>query len=69
MNIPILAYGNFGVYVMDKKVEGFLVRWSKELLTDDNYTWMSPLGTNDCLLKIEKIILLMKKVELIYMRN
>ncbi|MBY7023678.1 MULTISPECIES: glutathionylspermidine synthase family protein [Clostridium] len=53
-NIPILAYGNFGVYLMDKKVEGFLVRWSKDLLTDDNYTWMSPLGTRDCLLEIEK---------------
>ncbi|WP_315079321.1 glutathionylspermidine synthase family protein [uncultured Clostridium sp.] len=53
-NIPILAYGNFGVYIIDKKVKGFLVRWSKEFLTDDNYTWMSPLGKSDSQIKIEK---------------
>lgn len=53
-NTPILAYGNFGVYIMDRKVEGYLVRWSRELLTDDNYTWMSPLGKDEYPLKIER---------------
>lgn len=47
MNIPTLAFGNFGIYLIKDKVNGFLVRWSKNILTDDNYTWMSPLGFID----------------------
>lgn len=47
MNIPRLAFGNFGIYIIDHKVEGFLVRWSKDFMTDDNYTWMCPLGVKD----------------------
>ncbi|MGG7176345.1 glutathionylspermidine synthase family protein [Clostridium paraputrificum] len=54
MNIPNLAYGNFGVYLIKDKVEGFLVRWSKSFLTDDNYTWMCPLGVRDSLVSIEE---------------
>ncbi|WP_271813853.1 glutathionylspermidine synthase family protein [Clostridium beijerinckii] len=47
MNIPVLAFGNFGIYIMDYKVEGFLVRWSRDLLTNDDYTWMCPIGVED----------------------
>ncbi|NOV74087.1 glutathionylspermidine synthase [Clostridium saccharobutylicum] len=54
MNVPILAYGNFGVYLMNDKVQGFLVRWSKTFLTDDSYTWMSPLGTKDFPIFVER---------------
>lgn len=54
MNIPKLAYGNFGVYLMNEKVEGFLVRWSNTFLTDDKDTWMSPLGVNDLPVSISK---------------
>lgn len=54
MNIPILAYGNFGVYIIDHNVKGFLVRWSSDFLTDDNYTWMCPLGVDDFPIHIEK---------------
>lgn len=43
-NIPMLSYGNFGMYMMKEKAEGILVRWSTDFLTDDNYTWMSPIG-------------------------
>ncbi|NSA95131.1 hypothetical protein BCD96_000024 [Clostridium beijerinckii] len=43
MNIPVLAFGNFGIYIMDYKVEGLLVRWSRDLLTNDDYTWMCPI--------------------------
>lgn len=53
-NTGVYAYGNFGVYIMDRSVTGFLVRWGTELLTDDNYTWMSPLGEDEYPLKIEK---------------
>lgn len=52
-NIPLLAYGNFGVYIMDKIAVGYLVRWSREFLTNDYYTWMSPLGMDEYPLKIE----------------
>ena len=47
MNIPRLAFGNFGVYLINYKAQGFLVRWSKNFLTNDNYTWMCPLGVED----------------------
>lgn len=51
-NILLLAYGNFGVYIMERKAVGYLVRWSREFLTDDNYTWMSPLGSDEYPLKV-----------------
>lgn len=54
MNIPTLAFGNFGVYLIKDKVQGFLVRWSNNLLTNDNYTWMCPLGVKDSQICIEK---------------
>ncbi|UYZ35472.1 glutathionylspermidine synthase family protein [Clostridium beijerinckii] len=47
MNIPVLAFGNFGIYIMDYKVEGLLVRWSRDLLTNDDYTWMCPIGVEN----------------------
>lgn len=47
MNIPTLSYGNFGIYLIKEKVTGFLVRWSMDFLTNDNYTWMSPIGVKD----------------------
>lgn len=54
MNIPALAFGNFGVYLIRDKVQGFLVRWSKSFLTNDNYTWMCPLGVEEFPILIEK---------------
>jgi len=54
MNIPTLAFGNFGVYLINDKAEGFLVRWSKNFLTNDNYTWMCPLGVHDFPISIRK---------------
>ena len=54
MNIPTLAFGNFGVYMINYKAEGFLVRWSKDFLTNDNYTWMCPLGVKDFPISIKK---------------
>lgn len=47
MNVSALAFGNFGVYIIKDKVKGFLVRWSRNLLTNDNYTLMCPLGVID----------------------
>lgn len=47
MNIPVLAFGNFGIYIMDYKVEGLLVRWSRDLLTNDDYAWMCPIGVEN----------------------
>ena len=47
MNIPILAFGNFGIYMINYKAQGFLVRWSRNFLTNDSYTWMCPLGVKD----------------------
>ena len=55
-NTPVKAYGNYGLYIMDKKATGILVRWGQNVLTDDYYTWMSPLGQDDFPLKIEKYI-------------
>ena len=54
MNIPTLAFGNFGVYMIKYKVKGLLVRWSKDFLTNDNYTWMSPLGVKEFPISIKK---------------
>lgn len=53
-NTPLTAYGNFGVYIMDEKACGMLVRWSSNFLTNDDYTWMSPLGEDEYPLKIQK---------------
>ena len=53
-NIPMIAYGNFGMYIMKEKVEGTLVRWSTDFLTDDNYTWMSPIGVDEFPIKVYK---------------
>ena len=52
-NMPLLAYGNIGVYIMETKAIGYLVRWSSEFLTDDDYTWMSPLGCDEYPIKID----------------
>ncbi len=54
MNVPTLAYGNFGVYLMNDKVQGFLVRWSKNFLTNDDDTWMCPVGVEKFPISIEK---------------
>lgn len=54
MNIPTLAFGNFGVYMIKYKTQGFLVRWSKDFLTNDNYTWMCPLGVKSFPISIRK---------------
>ncbi|SFU69585.1 Glutathionylspermidine synthase [Clostridium sp. DSM 8431] len=53
-NTPMKAYGNYGLYIMDKDVRGILVRWGLDILTDDYKTWMSPLGKDNYPLKIEK---------------
>jgi len=55
MNIPTLAFGNFGIYLINYKVQGFLVRWSKSFLTNDNYTWMCPLGIKEFSIRIKKL--------------
>lgn len=39
---------------MDYKVEGLLVRWSRELLTNDDYTWMCPIGVENFPVYIRK---------------
>lgn len=52
-NTLIKAYGNYGLYIMNKDVTGILVRWGLDFLTDDYYTWMSPLGHDDFILEIE----------------
>jgi len=54
MNTPTLAFGNFGVYLINYKAQGFLIRWSKSFLTNDNYTWMCPLGVKDFPISIKK---------------
>lgn len=53
-NCPLTGYGNFGVYLMKNEVTGCLVRWSRDFLTDDYCTWMSPLGKKEFPLKLEK---------------
>lgn len=54
MNIPTMAFGNFGVYMINYKAKGFLVRWSKNFLTNDDFTWMCPLGIEDFPISIKK---------------
>ncbi|OPJ63471.1 glutathionylspermidine synthase family protein [Clostridium chromiireducens] len=54
MNIPTSAFGNFGVYLIKDKVQGFLVRWSENFLTNDNYTWMCPLGVQEFPILVKK---------------
>lgn len=54
MNIPVLAFGNFGIYMIKYKAQGFLVRWSKDFLTNDNYTWMCPLGVESFPISIKE---------------
>lgn len=67
-NTPLNAYGNFGVYIMDKKACGILVRWSSSFLTNDDYTWMSPIGEDDYPIKIEKRHFELKKKDSNFMR-
>ena len=54
-NVPILAYGNFGTYIMRNEVTGFLVRWGENILTNDYKTWMNPIGACDFPIKIKEI--------------
>jgi Glutathionylspermidine synthase len=54
MNIPVSAFGNFGIYMIKYKTQGFLVRWSENLLTNDNYTWMCPLGVESFSVSIKE---------------
>lgn len=54
MTIPQEAYGNFGIYIMNKSAIGMLVRWSTNFLTDDNYTWMCPLGYCETPMRIQE---------------
>lgn len=65
-NTPIIAYGNYGLYIMNKEVKGILVRWGQNVLTDDYSTWMSPLGQDEYPLKIEKSEMKKEKRKLIY---
>ena len=65
-NTPVSAYGNYGLYIMDKKVTGILVRWGRDVLTDDYYTWMSPLGQDNFPLRIQKCIYSGKDREKLY---
>lgn len=55
INTPMLAYGNFGTYIMRKKVKGFLVRWGTKLITDDYSTWMNPIGVDEFPIKLKKL--------------
>ncbi|WPC41403.1 glutathionylspermidine synthase family protein [Clostridium sp. JS66] len=45
--IPKEAFGNFGVYLIDGKVEGFCTRWNESYLTCDEDTWITPIGFSD----------------------
>lgn len=54
MTIPREAYGNFGIYMMNKSAIGMLVRWSSNFLTDDDYTWMCPLGYSETPMRIQE---------------
>lgn len=54
INISTLAFGNSGVYMINYKGQGFLVRWSKNFLTNDNFTWVCPLNGEYCLISIKK---------------
>ncbi|MGE5627678.1 MAG: glutathionylspermidine synthase family protein [Solirubrobacterales bacterium] len=47
MNVPCIAYGNFGTFLLGDKVEGICVRWSTNFLTDNSTTWMAPIGKKD----------------------
>lgn len=55
MNIPVLAFGNIGIYMIKYNTQGFLVRWSKDFLTNDNYTWMCPLGAENFPISIKEV--------------
>ncbi|SFB43169.1 glutathionylspermidine synthase family protein [Clostridium frigidicarnis] len=54
MNIPSIAYGNFGAYLIDKSLEGICIRWSNTLLTNNDTTWMCPIGIKYYPLALEK---------------
>lgn len=54
MNVPCVAYGNFGTFVLGDKVEGICVRWSNTFLTENCTTWMSPIGKKDYPIKLQK---------------
>lgn len=52
--IPKEAFGNFGVYLIDGKVQGFCTRWNESYLTCDESTWITPIGLSNNYLKILK---------------
>ncbi len=45
--IPKEAFGNFGVYLINGKVEGFCTRWNESYLTCDESTWITPIGLSN----------------------
>jgi glutathionylspermidine synthase len=53
MNVPTKAYGNFGTYIINEKVQGLCVRWSSDFLTDNSSTWMCPIGIKDYRIHID----------------
>lgn len=53
MNLPLLAYGNFGTYITKESLIGICIRWSENFLTDDSTSWMCPLGVKELPISIE----------------
>lgn len=50
--IPKEAFGNFGVYLIEGKVQGFCTRWNESYLTCDESTWITPIGISTNSLKV-----------------
>lgn len=44
---PIQCFGNFGVYMIDESFAGICIRWAEDYLTDDETTWITPVGVKD----------------------
>ncbi|MDD7794798.1 glutathionylspermidine synthase family protein [Clostridium sp. 'White wine YQ'] len=45
--IPKDGYGNFGIYFSLDEVIGTCVRWNPDYLTNDEYTWFTPIGIEE----------------------
>lgn len=59
--IPKEAFGNFGVYLINGKVQGFCTRWNESYLTCDESTWITPIGLYNSYLNLIKPQLLDRK--------
>lgn len=47
----IEGYGNYGIFILQNKVCGCCLRWTKGYLTSEEETWITPIIKNRCYIK------------------